>query len=188
MSGTWMEGLGVKLKNKHDLFNLWGGNHALFINLRTLLDKVVWIKVQLHLSVFKLEVVKDLCNILKVLGFIKITSNKIRRLTWLKLSFWMSVWAIRKIVLDGVLRLKNQHVKWFRICVIFFIWYYSLFNKYLLSSYSAHIGKAWQQRKGKSRLDTGRKQGIGRFIFTLKWILKNVNLLKHRKMYKHIYL
>lgn len=42
-----------------------------------------------------------------------------------------------------------------------------------------HIGKAWQQRREKNILDTVRKQGTGRSIFILKWILENVNLLKH---------
>lgn len=128
----------------------------------------IWIRVQLHLSVFKLEVVKDLCSILKVLGSIKINSNKIRRLTWLKLSFWMSICSIRKIVLDGVLRLKNQHVKWFRIWVFFFIWYYSLSNKYLLSSYRCSYRKSMTAEKRKKQIRHRKKTRNRQVHFYIK--------------------
>lgn len=97
----------------HALFNLslCRINHIIFIYFRTLLDKFIRIRFQLCLSVLKLEVVKDLCSPLKVLNCVKIASNKTRRLTGLKLSFWMSIWSTKKVVMDGVWRLKKSTCK-----------------------------------------------------------------------------
>ena len=97
----------------------------------------------------------------------------------MKFSFWMSIWPIRKVVMDGV-----QKLIWIIlcvcVCVCVCVWCYSLFNKYLLSSYRYSNSKGGNIRaKFKNRPEKGRKLRLASPIFASEWSLGTKNLIRN---------